>query len=93
MDILATQHTTDSVVIIIGKSEQATAIAQILQLSQSLPVIAHMDACWIDKFQKNDLIELLFIPYGCECRNCPLDKENVKIKLNVLHSTMYQMTK
>jgi hypothetical protein len=52
MDILATQHTTDSVVIIIGKSEQATAIAQILQLSQSLPVIAHMDACWIDKFQK-----------------------------------------
>lgn len=81
MNILTAPKITESVVIIAGKSNQATTIVHILQLSQPLPVLNNVDDCWIAKHQKTHSIELLFIPYGCDCRSCPLGKSIVKNKI------------
>lgn len=70
-----------SAFIVVGTSNQAIKITQILQLLQCCPVLNKEDDCWIEQLQKLVSIELLLIPYGCDCRSCPLRKVIVANKI------------
>ena len=79
--MLIEPNITRSVFVVVGTSKQAIKITQVLQLSQSFPVLNIGNDCWIEKRPKIVSIELFLVPNSCDCRSCPLNNNIVANKI------------